>query len=264
MRIKEVETKTGLTRKAIRYYEEVGLINVDRGKESYKDYLYAHVEELIKIKQLRLLDFSIIEIKEYLINGNAEILNKKIEECEYAIVEAGERKKLIKKLLSGACLNDLDVEEELEKRKNRQAKAIKINLLFGCANLVACVVAFFLSIKLNISSELMFLGYLLIVISLSIETMYRIKIKAQGEIVLKRRLLQTIIILAANFSAYLMCWTTCMKIKVDHMYIDWYHTMSEFFVLVIFVGLAILLVILSFMSIRKRDMEYIIKNAKRE
>ena len=61
MRIKEVETKTGLTRKAIRYYEEVGLINVDRGKESYKDYLYAHVEELIKIKQLRLLDFSIIE-----------------------------------------------------------------------------------------------------------------------------------------------------------------------------------------------------------
>lgn len=36
MRIKEVEDLTGLTRKAIRYYEENGLIQTVKGANGYK------------------------------------------------------------------------------------------------------------------------------------------------------------------------------------------------------------------------------------
>ena len=52
MRIKEVEDLTGLTRKAIRYYEENGLIQTVKGANGYKEYDEETVKCLLEITRL--------------------------------------------------------------------------------------------------------------------------------------------------------------------------------------------------------------------
>ena len=86
MTIKDVEKITGLTAKSIRYYEDKGLLKVERNEEnSYRSYSEANVERLKWIKLLRYLEFSIEEIQEILSAANseaAELLYKKAEEFQ--------------------------------------------------------------------------------------------------------------------------------------------------------------------------------------
>jgi len=64
MLIHEVESKIGLTKKSIRYYEEEGLINPKRNKvNDYREYSNDDIKILRLIKFLRGLNVSIIEIK---------------------------------------------------------------------------------------------------------------------------------------------------------------------------------------------------------
>lgn len=63
MRINEVKNKTGLTKKAIDYYEERGLIKTNRSANGYREYDEDHILRLKEIAMLRKLDFSINEIK---------------------------------------------------------------------------------------------------------------------------------------------------------------------------------------------------------
>ena len=69
MKIKEAEERTGLTRKAIRYYEENGLIHPTQKENGYKDYDSRAIQRLLIIKKLRLLDFSVTEVRLYLSGG---------------------------------------------------------------------------------------------------------------------------------------------------------------------------------------------------
>ncbi|HES7641917.1 TPA: MerR family transcriptional regulator, partial [Streptococcus pyogenes] len=45
----EIQNKTGLTRKAIEYYEEKGLINPQKTENGYRDYSENDLEVLIQI-----------------------------------------------------------------------------------------------------------------------------------------------------------------------------------------------------------------------
>ena len=63
MNISTVETRTGLTRANIRYYEAEGLLQPDRLPNGYRDYTDGHVETLKKIKLLRQLRVPLEEIK---------------------------------------------------------------------------------------------------------------------------------------------------------------------------------------------------------
>lgn len=63
MKISEVEKITGLTDKAIRYYEQVGLIRIPRYKNSYRNFTDEVIFELIELKKLRQLNISIQDIK---------------------------------------------------------------------------------------------------------------------------------------------------------------------------------------------------------
>ena len=64
MTIKEVEKLTGLTAKSIRYYEDKGLVTVERNEENdYRSYSENEVNRLKKIKLLRHLEFSVEEVK---------------------------------------------------------------------------------------------------------------------------------------------------------------------------------------------------------
>lgn len=64
MRINEVETQVGITKKNIRFYEAEGLLSPRRNKENgYRDYGKAEVETLRRIKLLRKLGLPLEEIR---------------------------------------------------------------------------------------------------------------------------------------------------------------------------------------------------------
>lgn len=67
MKINEVETLVGITKKNIRFYEEQGLLTPKRNAEnSYREYGDEEVQTLHRIKLLRKLGVSIEEIRQML------------------------------------------------------------------------------------------------------------------------------------------------------------------------------------------------------
>lgn len=63
MTIKEAESRTGLARANIRYYEDQGFFSAARGENGYRDYSEEDVDTLLKVKLLRQLGFSLDEIR---------------------------------------------------------------------------------------------------------------------------------------------------------------------------------------------------------
>src|SRR5947209_19262990 len=63
--IEQVATRTGLTKRTLRYYEEVGLLlPTGRTEGNYRRYSEADVKRLERIKELRdLLGFSLTDIR---------------------------------------------------------------------------------------------------------------------------------------------------------------------------------------------------------
>ena len=63
MKIGDVEKKTGLNAKTIRYYESRGLIQVSRTGNQYRAYDEETVDQLLDIKQMRELGISLADIR---------------------------------------------------------------------------------------------------------------------------------------------------------------------------------------------------------
>src|SRR6184192_1652075 len=66
--IEQVASRTGLTKRTLRYYEEVGLLPpTDRTEGNYRRYSEADIQRLERIKNLRdLLGFSLTDIRNIL------------------------------------------------------------------------------------------------------------------------------------------------------------------------------------------------------
>ncbi|MBE7106612.1 MerR family transcriptional regulator [Bacillus cereus] len=99
MNIKEVAEKTGLTKKAIRYYEEIGLIEIDKDpKNQYRVYGINDLEKLQTIAVLRDLNFSINQIKNILNDKTVfiEELQKIEEKINIDIINIEHKKSQIK------------------------------------------------------------------------------------------------------------------------------------------------------------------------
>ena len=84
MLINDVVKRTGLTKKAIRFYEDKKLLSVQRQTNDYRSYSEDNVLTLKKIKMLRSCGVSVSDIK--LLFGNMitveELLNKRKKEVE--------------------------------------------------------------------------------------------------------------------------------------------------------------------------------------
>ena len=63
MKIKQVEELVGITRKNIRFYEEQGLLNVERAENGYRECHTADIARLQEIKLFRKMDISIEEMR---------------------------------------------------------------------------------------------------------------------------------------------------------------------------------------------------------
>lgn len=63
MNILQVSKLMGISKSAIRFYEEKGLINPGRSSNGYRDYTEEHLREIKWINILRKADFSVSDIK---------------------------------------------------------------------------------------------------------------------------------------------------------------------------------------------------------
>lgn len=65
MNISDVAKKTGLTSKAIRFYEEKGLVTPPlRSENGYRTYSQQHLDELTLLRQARQVGFTLEECRE--------------------------------------------------------------------------------------------------------------------------------------------------------------------------------------------------------
>ena len=143
MKIKEAEEKTGLTRKAIRYYESNGLIHPARSEENgYKDYDEETIRSLVLIRKLRLLGFSISQVRQYLSGEEPDcLLKKRILEEQRTLCRTKQTIRLLEKMEKGEDLEALDVEALLLGDALTQTRRIlSCNLLFAMANLCSFLV----------------------------------------------------------------------------------------------------------------------------
>lgn len=105
MNISEVAKLTGLTAKAIRFYESKGIIKeASRGANGYRQYSQHQVDELLLIRRSRLVGFSLDECQELLSLSNnpnrrsADVKQKtleKVAEIEAKIEELERMKKTL-------------------------------------------------------------------------------------------------------------------------------------------------------------------------
>jgi len=122
MQIGELSKLTGFTRDTIRWYEKIGLIQVDKNsryENNYRNYEFGLVEKLILIKQIKSFGFTLNEIKEFMLlqqhdqlncNAASKIFDNRLRAIEEKILELKNfRAKLlqVKRDCEGDCIEKI-------------------------------------------------------------------------------------------------------------------------------------------------------------
>lgn len=99
MLLKDVMKMTGLSKKAIQYYEDQGFLHPQKYENGYRKYDNTCVETLQKIQKLRQLGLHMKEIRAILIEGNyaPQVYEEVIHEIDRNIVVLQEQKKILRK-----------------------------------------------------------------------------------------------------------------------------------------------------------------------
>lgn len=115
MKIGEIEKLTGLTSKAIRLYEEKGLISVGRGENGYREYDRAALNRLKSIKLLRHLGIGLSEIELYFnsVVTLRELIDKRKSQLENESVANKENYLRCIELLNSLNEERADITEEV-------------------------------------------------------------------------------------------------------------------------------------------------------
>ncbi|MDN5277139.1 MAG: hypothetical protein PWR01_1104 [Clostridiales bacterium] len=132
MFIKEVCRMTGLTKKAIEYYEKKGLIAPAVEENGYRNFSEEDVKRLKEISVLRKLGLSIAEIREVLEGKNREAVLAGVKyRRDLQLEEAREKQQLLVQLMEG---KDIDwVAQQLEHLDKQQTiKEKLLNAFPGC------------------------------------------------------------------------------------------------------------------------------------
>jgi len=109
----EIQKLTGLTRKAIEYYEERGLICPKKSENGYRDYSERDIEILNKISLYRKVGLSITEIKNVL---NYNTLSSALRKKQHELEVEEKRKDILELLIKGE--NDNVIQERLALLEN--------------------------------------------------------------------------------------------------------------------------------------------------
>ncbi|MDI9216643.1 MULTISPECIES: MerR family transcriptional regulator [Clostridium] len=115
MLINEVVNLTGLTKKAISYYEKHELIKSKRNKNGYREYSKEDISLLNEISLYRKLDISIKDIKRIINSNNKkEILNNVIKDKYKKEIEIKIQRVYLNRIISG------DLSEESIRNLNEE------------------------------------------------------------------------------------------------------------------------------------------------
>ena len=133
MKIKQVEELVGITRKNIRFYEDQGLLNVERAENGYREYHQEDVIRLQEIKLFRKMDISIEEMK-LLFEKKKSLqicLEQHLKELEHRKEGLLKMQDMCERLIlehrSLESLNAEDCLEEIEQREKEGAKFMNVN-----------------------------------------------------------------------------------------------------------------------------------------
>lgn len=132
MLINEVCTLTGLTKKAISYYEEQGLIKPKKDKNGYREYSAEHVILLNEISLYRKLDIPIKDIKTILKSKNkACVINKIIEHKQKQEIKIKMQKMYLERIISEGFNEEVvkAFNEELVESEKNQGEFIRKELI---------------------------------------------------------------------------------------------------------------------------------------
>lgn len=96
----EIQNNTGLTRKAIKYYEEKGLIKPEKSENGYREYSEEDLKILTKISLFRKLGINISEIKE-LLSSDGVGLSSMLRKKQHKLDIEEERKNILELIIKG-------------------------------------------------------------------------------------------------------------------------------------------------------------------
>lgn len=134
----EIQNKTGLTRKAIKYYEEKGLSKPLKLENGYRDYSEEDMKILSKISLFRKVGLSISEIKECL-SSNGNSLSSILRRKQHQLDIEQKRKEVIKLIVkkeSQTLIDDkialIEAEESIYERLEKNISRIFWSINFFC------------------------------------------------------------------------------------------------------------------------------------
>ncbi|MGN8888529.1 MerR family transcriptional regulator [Blautia sp. HCP28S3_G10] len=133
MKIKQVEELVGITKKNIRFYEEQGLLKVERAENGYREYHQEDVARLQKIKLFRKMDISIEEMRALFENRKSLqiCLDQHLRELEHRKEGITKMQDICERLIlehrSLETLNAEECLEEMEQMEKEGAKFMNVN-----------------------------------------------------------------------------------------------------------------------------------------
>ena len=133
MKIKQVEELVGITKKNIRYYEEQGLLQIERAENGYREYHQKDVIRLQEIKLLRKIDISIEEMRALFEQKESLqiCLEQHLKELEHRKGSLGKMQEICERMIQEhLSLDTLDAEaclEEVEKMEKEGVKFMDLN-----------------------------------------------------------------------------------------------------------------------------------------
>ena len=152
MLIKEVCSLTGLTKKAISYYEKQGLIRVRKGNNGYREYSKEDIALLNEISLYRKLDIAIKDIK-IIINSKDKknIINKIIKEKQDKEIQIKKEKLYLEKVLNNN-FNEIFIREmnkEIIEIEKNNGEFIKKELIRAFPNGIGIYLSYHFAPYLN-------------------------------------------------------------------------------------------------------------------
>jgi len=268
MQIKEVEVTTGLTKKAIRYYEECGLIKISKKENGYKEYSDENVNTLLLIRKYRLLDFSVDDIRKYMNYEDCRVvIGVKLGQNEEKILQAHQVKQILEKMLDGERIENIDIEKNLLEEKKRGYMYIKNNnTLVGIMNLIVFISIYSFVFMNHIKDTSWYITAILgglAAMLLRIEEKRKKRANSFGILLLERKPVEVLIQLSVSTFIYIVASVMLYNgIYYAKMFYfewngDWFEIIGNIILGAAFAIASIIALVLSFCNPNKKDTEYI-------
>ena len=107
MKINEVIQQVDLTKRAIKYYEEQGLLSINKDENGYRNYTEEDINILKEISVYRKLGISIKDIKTLLEKKDDQLLNNIYKEKINKLEEYKNEAELLKKFIDNNDVDDI-------------------------------------------------------------------------------------------------------------------------------------------------------------